>query len=211
MKTREEQRFSVSKRLTVLLTVVVVFAVVFVCPIAMASEGGAQPTTEPFTFDAFKRDLALWNLIIFTIVCIILAKFAFVPIAKALDQREQSVADNISSAERANSDAKALLEAYQKRLADADEEVRLIIENGKKDAERISNSIQEKAREAAQGEHERAVKDIESATTNAMRELAAKSATLATELAGKIIRADLNTEKHSSMIEAALQQFNTKS
>lgn len=213
MRTRYEERVSVSRRIWTVLAVLTVIVLVFgfAAPVALAADHGVQPTPEPFTFDYFKIDLAVWNLIIFVIVCLILCKFAFVPIAKALDQREQSVADNIAAAERSNADAKALLETYQKKLADADDEVRAIIEEGKKDAERISQSIVEKAREAAKSEHERAMKDIEAATTNALRDIASQSASLATDLAGKIIRTQIDPNAHKSLIETALQQFNTKS
>lgn len=166
-----------------------------------------QPSTDPFTFDSFKRDLALWNLIIFGIVFVIMAKYAFGPIAKALDAREQSVADNIASAEKANVDAKAVLAEYHQKLAASESEVRSIIDSGKKEAEKISASIVEKARDAARQESEKALKEMEAATKLALQELAQKSAFLATDLAGKIIRERIDPKAHNKLIESAIGQF----
>jgi len=177
---------------------------------AFAESGdGPKVSPLPFDFDSFKRDLALWHFIVFMIVFGILAKFAFGPISKALDAREQSVADNISSAAKAHEDAQTLLAQYQAKLDAAAEEVRQIIAIGKKDAEVAGQAIIEKARQAAEMEHTRAVREIEAATTRSLQELAERSATLATQLAGKIMRDRIDPNAHQALIESAIKQFTT--
>ena len=44
--------------------------------------------------------LFIWNLIAFLIVFIILKKFAWKPILKSLKEREDNIADSISTAEK---------------------------------------------------------------------------------------------------------------
>ena len=167
----------------------------------------APAASAPLSFDSLKRDLALWSFIIFLVLFAILAKFAFGPIAKALDAREQAVADQIDSATRANEDAKNLLEQYKQKLADSKDEVRQIIETARTDAQRSADGIMEKARQAAQAEQQRAVKDIEAATSTALQSIAERSATLATELAGKMIRKEVTPENHRDLIRGALDEF----
>ncbi|MGL6226276.1 MAG: F0F1 ATP synthase subunit B [Thermoguttaceae bacterium] len=155
----------------------------------------------------FQTDTAIWTLVVFAGLCFILGKFAFGPVVKSLDQREQSVANHIASAEKANNDAKELLSQYQQKLVDAQEEVRRIIEAGKKEAALAADMIVDKAKAASEAERVRAMKEIEAATGAAIQELASKSATLATELAGKIIRSSIDPNAHRHLIDEAIQQF----
>ena len=155
----------------------------------------------------WQTDLAIWSLVLFVVVFAILGKFAFKPIAQALDEREKQVADNIAGAERANHEAKDLLTQYQDKLSEAEGEVKAIVEAGKKDAERAGELIVAKAREAAEAERVRAAKEIESATDGALQELAARSADLAVSLAGKIIRKNLDAGSHAELIQTAVTDF----
>jgi len=148
-----------------------------------------------------------WTLVVFLAVCAVLYKFAFGPIVKALDEREQGILDNIASAQKQNDDAKELLKQYQAKLDASREEVRQIIETAKKDAQRQAEDIVAKARDAAGLERERAVREIDSAVTSALQSIAERSASLATNLAGKMIRAEIKPEQHRSLIDAALQEF----
>lgn len=155
----------------------------------------------------FYSDTAIWTLVIFLALVVILGKFAFGPIANALDEREKGVADNIASAQQANDEAKNILAQYQQKLEDSRDEVRQIIETARKDAQRTADGIVEKAKESAKLEQDRTIKEIDAATANALQSIAEKSATLATELAGKMIRSEVNQEKHRDLIHGALEEF----
>ena len=170
-------------------------------------EFNASEKLNPLFWGRTQTDTAIWTGVVFVILCLVLGKYAFGPIAKALEQREQSITDHIASAEKANLDAKEMLEQYRQKLAEAQEEVRLILESGKKEATQAANAIVEKAKQTSESERVRATKEIEAATTGALQELAEKSATLATELAGKIIRTQIDPNAHRALIDQALQDF----
>ena len=165
-----------------------------------ASGGGLNPLS-------FQTDLALWTGVVFLGLLFILGKFAFRPIANALDLREKNMADQVAAAEKANADARDLLAAYQRKLDDSEAEVRQIIETGRADAQKISQDILDRAKAAAADEHIRALKEIESASDFALSQLAAKSAELATELAGKILKEKINPADHARLIDGALSEF----
>lgn len=172
-----------------------------------AAEGAAQAKLDPL---AWKSDLALWTAVVFLLVLVVLGKFAFGPIVKALDQREKNELDRLESVERANADAKALLEEYRHKLSDSEAEVRQIIFDAQKDAAKQAESIVADARKAAADERERALKDIQNASDSALQELAVKSADIATELAGKILKERIDASKHSQLIEEAVQKITQK-
>jgi len=189
---------------------VALFVVLFLASsqYVLASGGEGKPNVSPMDWAS---NTAIWTLAIFLVVVTILYKFAFGPIAKALDEREQGILNNIASAQKQKEDAKELLKQYQQKLDDSREEVRQIIENAKKDAQRQAEDIVAKARGAAGLERDRAMREIEGATASALQSIAEQSATLATNLAGKMIRAEVKPEQHRNLINAALQEFTTRS
>lgn len=192
------------------LTAVVVCFTVILClamtQSAFASGGGAGLNP----LESFQKDLAVWTAVVFIGLVLVLGKFAFRPIATALDQREQTMADQVASAEKANADARQLLEQYQQRLAGSEEEVKQMLENAKTDAQQAADSIIQKAKQTAENEHKRALNEIEAATDNALQELASRSADLATNLAGKILKQEIDSKRHSELIGRAVNQFSKK-
>ena len=183
---------------------IALFAILLCVPAFAASGHGGDANLSPIDF---RMETAVWTLVIFLIVVFVLGKFAFKPIVQALDAREKAVADNIDAAARANDEAKVLLEQYKQKLADSKDEVRQILETARNDAQRSADGIVAKAREAAQMEQQRAVKDIEAATDAALQSIAERSATLATNLAGKMIRKEVTPEAHRDLIGVALEEF----
>jgi F-type H+-transporting ATPase subunit b len=165
-----------------------------------AAHGEANPL-------AWKGDLALWTGAVFVILMLILWKFAWGPIADGLDKREKVVANQIAEAERVNREARDLLSGYQQKLAQAQDEVRVILDQARREAEQNTRATLDKAREEAKREQEKAVREIELATAGALKELAEKSATMAVDLAGRIVGARLRPEDHSRLIQDAVSNF----
>jgi F-type H+-transporting ATPase subunit b len=156
-------------------------------------------------------DLAIYTLVVFIVLFIVLAKFAWGPIAEGLDRREQGIADNIAAAQRSNEEAKALLAQYEQRLSAAQEEVRAILDEARRDAEHTQQQILAKAQSEAEATRDRAVRDIDAASAVAMKELAEHGTKLAVQLAGKIVGAELNSAGHARLIQDALEKFPTTS
>ena len=169
---------------------------------ALAAGSGGAP--DPLIVDI---DLAIWTLVVFSIVLAVLWKFAWGPISCALDQREQNIHGHLASAEKANDEAKQNLAQYEKKLAEASNEVREMIEEARRDAEHTKQDIVAQAKSESAAERDRALREIETAKTSALKELADTSANLAVDLAGKIIEQKLTTEEHSELIRKAVDGF----
>jgi F-type H+-transporting ATPase subunit b len=152
-------------------------------------------------------DLAIYTFVVFFILFIVLAKFAWGPIAEGLDKREKGIADNIAAAQRSNDEAKSLLAQYEQRLSAAEDEVRAILEEARRDAEHTQQQILAKAQAEAETTRDRAVRDINAASAVAMKELAEHGSQLAVQLAGKIVGAELNSAGHARLIQDALAKF----
>jgi F-type H+-transporting ATPase subunit b len=172
---------------------------------AWAAEGA--DSMNPVGAKAWQLDLALWTAVVFLILLAILKKFAWKPIADALDKRENGIADKIARAESANEQAQKLLAQYDQKLVSAKDEVRGLIEQGRRDAEKAGQEVIEKTRTEIAGEHVKALQQIDAAADAAVKSLADASAKMAVELAGKIVGATLNPQDHARLIEQSIKEF----
>ncbi|MEX0676288.1 MAG: F0F1 ATP synthase subunit B [Pirellulales bacterium] len=152
-------------------------------------------------------DLAIWTLVVFVILLLVLTKFAWGPIVEALDRREQNVAEHIAQAERSHEQARLLLAEYEQKLASAAHEVRELLDEARRDAEHTKQDILAEAKAGAEAEKARALRDIESAADAAMESLAQRSADLAVDLAGRILQAQLSRDDHARLIQEAMAKF----
>jgi F-type H+-transporting ATPase subunit b len=175
--------------------------------ILAAEPSSGDSGLNPFSPSALEGDLALWTVVVFVCVLAVLWRFAWGPLSAALDRRERGVADQIAEAEAANQKAKDILAGYEQKLADAKDDVRGILEQGRRDAEKLGRELLDKAKEEASAEHARALKQIEAAADAAVKSLADQSAAMAVELAGKIVHAKLNPADHARLIEQAVNGF----
>ena len=155
----------------------------------------------------FKPDLALFTFCVFLGLMAILWKFAWKPITTALDQREDRIDGQIKAAEKINAEAKALLAQYEQKLAGAQDDVRAIIEEARKDAEHTRQELQAKAESEVQALRDRTLRDLDTARAQALKELAEHSTNLAIELAGKLVGAQLNHDDHRRLIEQTVNEF----
>lgn len=178
-----------------------------------SSAHGGPSAVNPLNVEGanFKGDLALWTGVVFLVLLAILWRFAWRPLADGLAKRERRIHDEIASAQQSNAEARRLLEQYQQQLASAGEEVRRMLDAARREAEQSGAEIVQQARTAAQAERERAVFEIEAATAEALKELADRGATLAVELAGKIVGARLDRAAHARLIEQALERLSQAS
>jgi F-type H+-transporting ATPase subunit b len=170
-----------------------------------AAAGGISPV--PTSWEQLGSDLAIWTAVVFLLLLLVLRFIAWRPIVDGLQRREQRIADEIGSAERSNAEARKLLDEYHQKLAASGEEVQGMLEAARRDAEQVGQQIVEKAQADAEAEHQRALDSIERATGVALRELAEQSATLAVELAGRIVQGKLDPKAHAGLIEQAVADF----
>lgn len=177
-------------------------------PFEDALHGNAGPNLE--APEEWKHSLAIWTLVVFGLLMSLLWKFAWGPIRDALDSREQSIQANIDGAAEQNAKASALLAEHEAKLASTADEVRQILDNARKEAETQKAGILAEAQAAAESEKNRALQEIAAAKNGAIQELAERSVDAAVGMAGSIVKRELQSGDHSSLISEALQHFPSK-
>jgi len=148
----------------------------------------------------FQTDLALWTLAVFALLLLILTKFAWKPIMDGLEKRERGIAETIAAAHRANDEAKSMLASYERRLAEAADEVRGMLEEARRDAEATKQAIVAEARKAADDEQARAKREIGLARDEALSTIAERAGELAVGVAGKFLREKLSADDQSRLV-----------
>ncbi len=170
---------------------------------AAAAEGGAN-ATNPLTVDP---DLAIFTLVIFLLLLVVLYLLAWKPLMAGLDQRERSIANLIDDAKRGSDEAAQKLAQYQQQLASAAVEAQGIVEQARRDAHQAGERLIAEARGEADRQRQRALADIEAAKNAAVQQIADQSAHMAFTLARKLIQKELNPADHAALIRESLEQF----
>ncbi|MFM8703956.1 MAG: F0F1 ATP synthase subunit B [Planctomycetia bacterium] len=158
----------------------------------------------------FQTDLAVWSFVVFLGLLGLLTKFAWKPIMEGLDRREQGIADTIAATHAANDEAKRMLASYERRLAEATDEVRGMLEEARRDADSTRQAIVAEARKAADDEKARARHEIGLAKDEALAQIADRAGDLAVEVAGKFLREKLGREEQSRLVRESVASLGTK-
>lgn len=150
---------------------------------------------------------AIWTLVIFGLLLIVLGKFAWGPILSALQKREAFIRDSLSQAKQDRLDAEARLKELEQRLSLAREEASGIVEEGRRDAEVVKRKIEADARKEADVMIGQAKREIGLARDGAVKELYGLTARLATEVASRIIGKEIDAAGHERLINESIEEL----
>jgi len=152
---------------------------------------------------------ALWVVIIFVVMLAILYPTAWKNVLAGLKKREERIRKDIADAEEAREKAESTLRDYTTQLNAAQEKVRQLINQATADGERVAAGIRTHAQQEAEEIKERANREIESAKNNAISEIYEQAAGLATSVAEKILRRNLNADDQRELVRGSLDQLQT--
>lgn len=158
----------------------------------------------------FQTDLAVWSFAVFLALLALLTKFAWKPIMQGLEKREDGIARQIAETKAANDEARRMLASYERRLAEASEEVRGMLEEARRDAESTKQSIVAEARKAAEDEKHRAKHEIQLAKDDALSQIAEKAGHLAVEVAGKFLRDKLGADDQARLVRDSVASLSSR-
>ena len=146
----------------------------------------------------------LIQVIGFSVLVWILAKYAFGPIYKMLEARQINIRGNLDEAESRRDEMVSLQKEYENRLAQIEEEARDKIQGAIKEAQSARDEIIEKAREESTRIAQRGVEELVAERAKAMAEMRNEIAEMAIAVATQAVRGNLNSGNHSALIEQAI-------
>lgn len=172
------------------------------------AEGHAEGTTAgEYNILEFKLPLAVWTLIVFVVLLAVLSKLAWGPLLTALHKREEHLEHTLRETERARGEAERLMADHRAQMAEAAEQVRALIEQGRRAAETSAAEILRKAQAEAESTRDRATREIGSARDQALQEIWTKTADLAVSVAGKVLDRELGADDRRRLVDVAIHQM----
>ena len=138
--------------------------------------------------------LVFWNTIAFLILLIVLGKFAWKPMLKAIAERESGIEEALLRADKMKAEIAAMQNENEALLAKAREERAGMIKDAKETADKIVTDAKDKAKQ----EYERIISDAQVAITQqknaALTEVKNQVGSLVVEVAEKILRKELSNK-----------------
>jgi F-type H+-transporting ATPase subunit b len=151
--------------------------------------------------------MILWTWIIFGTLALLLYKFAWKPILNGLAAREKKIRESLENAERIKQEMETLARKQQEVLSQAHAEGLSIVRQGREQAEVLSKTIVDQAKEEAAMFLSQAQKEIAGETERARQMLRAEAATLAVAAASKLVQASLDDARHRDLAAKYIKEL----
>ena len=149
------------------------------------------------TFSLITPDpgLLIWTTLVFIILWIVLGRFAFRPIARALRKRESSIEEALNAAELARQEVANMRADNEKLLIQAREERNLMLKEARSISDKMVHASKDKASAEATKMIEVARAEIDNQKMAAITEIKNQAGRLALDIAEKILRRELEDQK----------------
>ena len=184
------------------LRITAIFLIIcFACGNALASEGG-EPAAEPSIFSGTFAD-ALWTVVAFVILLVVLGKFAWKPLLNSLQARQKYIQEQIDTAEKARKKAEELLEEHKQQALQ-------IITDVTKEAQRKAEELAEKARQEVQEIRLRSQEDIKHARIAASEQLWQEAGDIVAALGSEVLERTITPQDNQRLIDDAILKLRQK-
>ena len=161
--------------------------------------------------EEFSIGLFFWQTIIFVILIFLLQKFAWSPILKAVNDREQGIKDALDSAEAAKKEMQSLQADNEKIMKEARAERDSLL----KEARDLKNSMISQAKDEAKSEAQKIIESANEAILNeknaAVSDIKKQVASLSIEIAEKLLKEKLSDDnKQMKIVEDLIKDVKLK-
>ena len=144
----------------------------------------------------------IWGTLAFLVLVVLMSKLAYPSVKSAMDARTEHIRTAIDDADRTRSEAQTVLVDYQRQVADAKGEAARIIEEARQTADSLKRDLTVRAEAEAAELRQRNAAQIAAERDRVMAELQGQVATLAIELAEKVVGGSLDQQRSMQLIEA---------
>nr|WP_154749648.1 F0F1 ATP synthase subunit B [Planomicrobium sp. YIM 101495] len=144
------------------------------------------------------------TLVIFSLLMLLLKKFAWGPLMGVMQQREELIASEIEAAENSRQESHKLLEEQRAILKDASTQAQQIVENAKKQGEVSREDIITTARAEAGRMKDAAVQEIANEREKAIAAVRDEVVALSLLAASKVLDKEISEEENRQLINETI-------
>jgi len=147
------------------------------------------------------------QIVNFSIIFFLLAKFVYKPILKILDERANKVADGLKAAEKSIQEQILIEETKQKELVKTQKEVAKILEEAGKKANVLSKEIIDEARSEAQKVVKNEETQLRARLEKEESRLKGEIAHLVTDTTRTVLRSNLSAKHQKEIIKSQINDL----
>lgn len=144
--------------------------------------------------EEFSLGLFVWQTLLFVALLLLLKKFAWKPILDAVNERETSIKESLSAAEKARDDMEAVQADNKRILKEARSERDALLVEAKTASIKIVNQAKEDAKAEADKITAQAQETIQNEKNAAINELKSQVASLSVDIAAKVLQTELKDQ-----------------
>nr|WP_269050169.1 F0F1 ATP synthase subunit B [Sporosarcina sp. G11-34] len=163
---------------------------------------------DPSFLQNLNQRLNLGDIIVtvgfFTILMVLLKKFAWGPLMGIMDQRAELIANEIESAEKSRTESKQLLEEQRNLLKEARNDAQAIVENARNQGETQRADIISSAKAEVGRMKEEATLEIASEKDKAVAAVREEFVSLSILAASKVLGKEISEEDNRALIEETI-------
>jgi F-type H+-transporting ATPase subunit b len=146
------------------------------------------------------------QLLAFLILVFLLGRYAYRPIVNALDQRSERVRASMEQADRIERQLAETESRNQEILTEARREAQQIIAQAREVGDRQIAQARDVAREEADKQLQQSLAQLRAEEQRAKQELRQQYADLVIRAASRVVRQELDPQKHLQLIETTLRE-----
>jgi F-type H+-transporting ATPase subunit b len=150
--------------------------------------------------------LFIWTIVTFLVLLTLLAKFAWGPLLKSLEGRQEQIRKSLEDAEKARQELERLNQESAQIIRQARIEAESIVTKSRADGERLREEMKVKARAEAETIAKNAERQIQLETQRALQQIRHEAIDLSVEIASKLLQRNLTKEDNERLIAEALSQ-----
>ncbi len=147
------------------------------------------------------------QLIVFLVLVWFTLKYVWPPIAKALDERANKIAEGLAAAERGKSDFEQAEKKVAELLSEGRTQVTEMVANAEKRAAQIVEEAKAQATNEAARITAQAKADVETEINRAREQLREQVAVLAVKGAESILRREVDEAQHAKILSTLKQEL----
>jgi len=151
-----------------------------------------------------------WTVVTFVLLLLILKKFAWGPILKGLEDRENRIKSAINQAETDQKEAVKHVEEQKRLIGEAKQESTKLLNDSKETAELTRKEIIEQARTEADRLIERAKQEIELSKEAAISDVKKYAVDISLLAAQKVVGDTLSDKQQKNLIEKYINELSQK-
>ena len=149
--------------------------------------------------------LFVWTILTFLVLLGVLAKFAWKPLLKMLEDRENLIRSSLDDAEKAQMELARLNSEGEDIINKARSEAQTILAEGKAAASKLKDETLNEAKDQAKSILSDAEKQIQIEKDKAIAEIKSEVVDLSLSVATKLIKKNISREDNQALIDDSLE------